>query len=244
MTRPYSGGMYDLSFNPVSCMQNLLKSAVLCAALSLPQGVGADAPRVLVIGDSLLASHKVSGRSVGHYLEKYLGTDVRDRSVLGARMIYKLPISGAIGLSIPAQYRDEHWDVVIVNGGGNDLWMGCGCRRCERKMNRLISESGTRGEVPKLLARIHKTGARVIYVGYLRSPGIVTPIESCKDEGDAFEARIATLADKVPGIDYLSLQDLVPHGDHSWLALDGVHPSVKASREIARRLAVEIVQGE
>lgn len=203
----------------------------------------ADAPRILVIGDSLLASHKVSGRSVGHYLESYLGTTVKDRSILGARMIYNLPVSGAIGLSIPAQYRDETWDVVIVNGGGNDFWMGCACRRCDRKMNKLISTSGTRGAVPKLLARIHKTGARVIYIGYLRSPGITTPIEACKDEGDAFETRIATLAGKVPGIEFLSLQDLVPHGDHSWLALDGVHPSVKASREIARRLAEMIKPG-
>ncbi|MBV2359606.1 SGNH/GDSL hydrolase family protein [Thalassococcus sp. CAU 1522] len=215
-----------------------LISLALALCLLVPSPVAAEVPRVLLIGDSLLASHKVSGRSVAHYLERYLEAPVRNRSVLGARMIYKLPVTGALGLSIPAQFRtDEDWDIVIVNGGGNDLWMGCACRRCDRKMNRLISESGTRGEVPKLLARIHKTGARIIYVGYLRSPGIVTPIEACKDEGDAFEARIATLAGKVQGIDYLSLQDLVPHGDASWLALDGVHPATKTSREIARRLA-------
>ncbi len=222
---------------------NLLKSYFLMLCLLvLPMATFAETPRVLVIGDSLLATHSASGRSVGGYLERYLKTKVQDRSVMGARMIYRLPITGAMGLSIPAQYRGSKWDWVVVNGGGNDLWLGCGCGPCNAKMDKLISTSGTRGEVPKLLAKIHKTGAKIIYVGYLRSPGIDTPIEDCKSVGDAFEKRVATLASKVPGIHYLSLQDLVPHGDLSYFAIDRIHPSTKASKEIAHRVA-QIVLG-
>jgi len=194
-------------------------------------------PRILVIGDSLMASHAVTGRSIAGNLRDILERDVLNRSVIGARMIYKLPLTGGMGLSIPAQFRKGGYDWVVMNGGGNDLWMGCGCNRCERKMNKLIAADGRRGEIPKLMARIRKTGAQVIYVGYLRSPDINTPIESCKDEGDELESRISALAERVSGVHFLSLHDLVPPGDLSYFGLDRVHPSVKASREIAQRVA-------
>ncbi len=216
----------------------MLRSFVLCFLLwmqALP--AAADPPRVLVIGDSLLASHKLSGRSVGDYLETYLGTEVTDRSTVGARMVYRMPVSGALGLSIPQQYRGQRWDWVIVNGGGNDLWMSCACRACARRLDKLISASGTKGVLPGLLYRLHQGGARIVYVGYLRSPGIGTPVESCKTVGNALEARVERLARQVPGLHYLSLHDLIPPGDLSYLALDRVHPSAKASREIARRIA-------
>ena len=205
-------------------------------ALFLAGFARAESPKILAIGDSLMASHAITGRAIADQVENLSGVPVTDRSVLGARMIYKLPISGRLGLSIPAQLRAGDWDYVLMNGGGNDLWLGCGCARCTRKLDRLISQNGTTGEIPKLMARIRQSGAAVIYVGYLRSPGIVTPIENCKDEGDILEARIAALADRVDGVYYLSNQDLVPNGDLSYLALDRIHPSLKASKAIAARI--------
>lgn len=207
------------------------------AATAQIAGAEGRSPRILAMGDSLMASHSISGRSVADNLSRMLGEPVLNRAVLGARMIYKLPISGAMGLSIPAQFRGDGWDWVVMTGGGNDLWLGCGCGRCQRKMDRLIAQDGTSGALPQLMARVRKSGARVVYVGYLRSPGIHTPIEHCKDEGDELEARVARLAQRVEGVHYLSLQDLVPRGDTSFFALDGIHPSVKASRAIAERLA-------
>ncbi|MCG6901489.1 MAG: SGNH/GDSL hydrolase family protein [Rhodobacter sp.] len=196
----------------------------------------AQPPRILAMGDSLMASHSVSGRSIADNLQAMLGARVVDRSVLGAHMIYKLPITGSLGLSIPAQFRGADWDWVVMTGGGNDLWLGCGCARCERRMNRMIAKDGTRGEIPKLFARIRKSGAQVLYIGYLRSPGIITPIEHCKDEGDELEDRVARLASRIEGVHYLSMQDLVRPGDTSYFALDGIHPSAKASRSIALRV--------
>ncbi|MCP3970564.1 MAG: SGNH/GDSL hydrolase family protein [Rhodobacteraceae bacterium] len=216
-----------------------------CLTLSVVIATGAAAqqsPKVLAIGDSLMASHAISGRSIADYLQVGLGARVVDRSVLGAHMVYRLPITGAMGLSIPAQFRGKGWDWVVMTGGGNDLWLGCGCGRCDRRMNRLIAASGTRGALPSLFARIQKSGAQVIYVGYLRSPGIITPIEHCKDEGDELEARIARLAARIEGVHYISIQDLVPRGDTSYFALDGIHPSIKASREIAGRITAYMLQ--
>ncbi|WP_420861175.1 SGNH/GDSL hydrolase family protein [Algirhabdus cladophorae] len=194
-------------------------------------------PRILVMGDSMMASHTLSGRAIPHVLAKRLKTPVSSRAVTGARIIYNLPITGAMGLSIPQQFRPGEWDWVVLNGGGNDLWLGCGCHKCDRKMDRLISDSGLKGQIPSLVAKIRKTGAKVLYVGYLRSPGANSPIESCKDDGDILEQRISTLARKIKGVYFLSNKDLVPEGDRSYHGLDMIHPSIKGSNAIGTRIA-------
>lgn len=214
--------------------------AVIAALGGLLMAVTASAaePRILAIGDSLLASHSLTGRAVANFLEAELGQPVKDRSVVGARMIYNLPLTGAMGMSIPAQFRaKKDWDWVVMSGGGNDLWLGCGCNQCDRRIDKLISNDGTRGKIPSLMAKVRRSGAQVVYVGYLRSPGLGSIIESCKDEGDKLEERVARLAARVDGLHYVSLQDLVPYGDRSYFAFDMIHPSIKASRSIAKRIA-------
>lgn len=193
--------------------------------------------RILTMGDSLLAAHSISGRAVSNAVGKMLGEKVINRSVVGARIIYGLPITGALGLKIAKQYRVGKWDWIILNGGGNDLWLGCGCNKCERKINRLISGNGRGGEIPRLVSKLRKTGARVIYVGYLRSPGVGSPIESCRDDGDELERRIAAMANADKGVYFLSLAKMVPIGDRSYHGFDMIHPSLKASREIGKRIA-------
>ncbi len=201
-----------------------------------------DPARILLMGDSMMATHHGSGKAVSHSVERLLGEPVIDRSVVGARMIYALPISGAAGLNIPKQYRAGKWDWVILNGGGNDLWLGCGCFACKGRMERLISKDGRKGVIPGLVSKLRQDGAKVLYVGYLRSPGLGSPIEYCRDEGNEFEARVSKLAKLDVGIEFLSLADLVPHGDRSYHAIDMIHPSVKASAEIGKRIAAIIGQ--
>ncbi len=196
-----------------------------------------DPSRILTMGDSLLAWHGASGHAVSDRLETYLGEPVTDRSVVGAWMIYGLPITGAMGLSIPQQYRPGGWDWVVLNGGGNDLWLGCGCSLCERRMNRLISPDGQGGEIPELVNRVRAGGSKVLFLGYLRSPGFGSPIEHCRNEGAIFDQRLASMAKDDPGIVFLSLADLVPSGDRSFHAADRIHPSRKGSAAIARRIA-------
>ncbi len=92
-----------------------------------------------------MASNRTLGQSVADRLEALLGQEVVDKSVPGARFIYGLPISGAAGLRIPAQFAAGDWDVVVMNGGGNDILFGCGCGRCDGVLNRLISADGRPG---------------------------------------------------------------------------------------------------
>ncbi|WP_299963615.1 SGNH/GDSL hydrolase family protein [uncultured Roseobacter sp.] len=189
------------------------------------------------MGDSMMAWHAGSNKGIAGNLEEILGEPVIDRSVVGARVIYNLPITGAMGMNISQQYRPGEWDWVILNGGGNDLWLGCGCHRCDRRIERMISADGQSGKIADLVRQIRASGAQVIYVGYLRSPGVGSIIEHCRNEGNAFEQRIARMAKQQPGVHFVSLQDLVPHGDKSYHAADRIHPSRRGSRAIAMRIA-------
>ena len=197
----------------------------------------ADGPRILAMGDSLMAWHGVAGRSIPHTISDELGVPVVNRSIGGARILYGLPITGAMGMKITNQYVEGEWDWVVVNGGGNDLWLGCGCTACDRKIERMISKDGKKGAVPQLVQKLRKGGAQVVYLGYLRSPGVGSPIDSCRPAGDEFEARIKALAGLDRGVHFLSIADLVPHGDRSYHGIDMIHPSRKGSREIGKRVA-------
>lgn len=195
-------------------------------------------PSILAIGDSLMAWYRIDDRSIADSVAASLDEPVLNRAISGARIIYGLPVTGAMGLRVSNQFRDhERYDWVIITGGGNDFMLGCGCARCERRMNRMLTADAKQGDVVSLIARIRKTGARVVYLGYLRSPEMDSPIESCKDEGDAFEARLAELAKRDKGVFFHSIADLVPAGDRSFHAIDMIHPSHKASKLIGQQVA-------
>lgn len=202
----------------------------------------APTPRILAMGDSMLAWHKISNHAISDELERQLGTPVIDRSVTAARYNYMLPISGALGLNISKQYRDGEWDWVVLNGGGNDLWFGCGCVACDGTLNKLISPDAAAGKIPDLVARIRGDGARVIYLGYLHSPGSFSIVDHCKDEAIELENRLAALSSKQDGFYFLRLSSLVPKSDRSFHSVDMIHPSVKASKMIGE-LVAGIIRG-
>lgn len=193
--------------------------------------------RILTMGDSMLATHKISGRSVSNFMERALGEPVIDRSVMGAHVIYNLPVTGAMGLNISRQYVPGNWDWIVLNGGGNDLWLGCGCGSCEGRMNRLVGPTGLSGQIPGLIGRLRSTGAKVIYVGYMRSPGSGSPIEGCRAVGDELERRVQATAARDNGVYFVSLQDMVPFGDRSFHSADMIHPSFKGAASIAARIS-------
>lgn len=205
------------------------------AGSALAEGPG---PRILVMGDSLMAANRLKGGAVSDALAKALGAKVKDHSVIGARYFYILPITGAAGMRIDAQFRGGPFDVVVMNGGGNDLLFGCGCGACKRMLDRLVSADGSTGAIPDLVAEIRKTGAKVIYTGYLRTPGVTSPVEGCGPLGDRMDGRLAKMAARMEGVSFVRLADLVTKdGDTSYHAVDLIHPSVKGSRAIAARIA-------
>lgn len=197
--------------------------------------------KVLVMGDSLLAVNGLQGQSVADGLERELGLPVTDRSVLGAAFLYPLPISGAAGMRISAQFVPGEWDWVVLNGGGNDVLTRCGCAGpCGPVIERLISADGTRGVIPEQVARLRGAGAKVAFVGYLRSNGFASPVDKCGPTGDVLDARLARMAAADPWVRFVPLADLVPEGDTSYYASDRIHPSPKGSAAIAARIAAVI----
>lgn len=214
--------------------------AALLIVLTLAGTARAEDAPILVMGDSMMASNGIGGQSVGKRLSKRLGVEVQSRAMLGAWMIYRLPLTGAMGFSIPRQFRGGSHQWIVMNGGGNDLWLGCGCNACDRTLHRLAAPDGRSGAVLATLARLRASGAQVLYVGYLRSPGFDTPIEHCKDEAEVLDARVAAFAEARDGIHFLSLDGLVPEGDKSFHAADLIHPSLKGSDAIAGWIAAFI----
>ncbi|MEO0487701.1 MAG: SGNH/GDSL hydrolase family protein [Pseudomonadota bacterium] len=207
----------------------ILFAAALSLLASLAQAD--NHARIQLLGDSLMATNVLTGRAIPNVIERALGEDVENRSVTGAMI-----------RGITRQYRAGDFDWVILNGGGNDLWLGCGCNECGPRLSKVITRDGRDGYLPDLVRRIRKDGARVIYVGYLRSPGFGSPIEHCLDEGNELEARVSRMARGVDGVWLLSNKDLVPEGDKSFHAFDRIHPSVKGSRAIGNRVAAAIRQ--
>lgn len=193
--------------------------------------------RILVIGDSMFASNRSTGSSVADVIEAALAVKTVDRAVPGARYFYALPISGAAGLRLTAQYRPGDWDVIVVNGGGNDLLFGCGCGKCDGVLNRLISPDGRTGAIPGFVATLRESGAHVVYSGYLRNPGIQTPVKACGPAGNELDRRLARLDALDEGMTFLKMSDIVPHGDTSYHMIDLIHPSDKGSRAIGLRIA-------
>lgn len=223
---------------------SFLVAALVCLAFAgCTETINRDEnPRILLLGDSMMAVHGVRGQAVANAVERRLGEQVVDRSVTGARFLYALPISGAAGLNITKQYRKGNWNWVVLNGGGNDLLWGCGCGPCRGKINRLISEDGRRGVIPGFVSKMRQSGAKVVFVGYLRTPGVRSPIEHCVDEGQEMDRRVARLAALDRGVYFVSLQDLVPDGDRSYHAVDLIHPSAKGSDAIGARIAATIMK--
>lgn len=203
----------------------------------VPSGTGS---RILLLGDSMLASNRVTEGSVADVIEATHGMDVVDRSVVGARYLYAFPISGAAGLNIPAQFRPGPWDVVVVNGGGNDLLFGCGCGQCTRVLDRLISSDGRQGAIPVFVAKLRQTGAQVVYVGYFRNPGTPTLIRACGEAGDELDRRLNNLEKLDLGMTFLPMSTLVPYADFTYHKVDRIHPSRKGSREIGLAIAGHI----
>lgn len=225
----------------------MLRPFAALLALALLFGCGdpisdGSSAKVLVLGDSMMASNRSTGQSVADVIEEGLGEDVIDRSVIAARYFYALPISGAAGLRLTSQYRAKDWDWVILNGGGNDLLFGCGCGFCDGVLNRLVSKDGRQGAIPSYIAEIRKSGAKVIYVGYLRNPGTQTPVKGCGPEGNELDRRLARMARFDAGVTFLPMADLVPYGDTSFHQADRIHPSVKGSLEIGKRI-LAVIQG-
>ena len=193
---------------------------------------------ILMIGDSVLAWNRASGRDVGSAVGESLDRTVTNRATPGAQ-IRKRGFASALGLGIPDQLVMRPWNWVVMNGGANDLGFTCGCTRCDGVIEALISSDGKRGDIPKLIARARSTGAKVLWMGYYRAPNSGT-FQGCRPGLVELERRIAKLAQATPGVFFQDSEDVVTPRDPSLYASDATHPSPKGSAVIGQYLAQTI----
>ena len=221
-----------------------MRSLLAILVLLLLPACAVQSPRasgdILVIGDSVMAWNKASGRDIGSAIEAELGRDVTSRAVPGAGIT-----SSGLGLlarPVSSQLGQGRWNWVVINGGANDLGALCGCSRCDSAVDRLISRDGRSGDIPRLIAAARATGARVLWMGYYKAPD-TSLFRGCRPALVEIERRIARLAEAVPGVTFADAEDVMPPGRPDLLASDRTHPSPAGSALIGRYLARIIASG-
>lgn len=201
---------------------------LLAACAALPERGERDA-RIIVMGDSVMAWNRNADSSIADAIEKRLGSPVLDASVSGARMRLD-GIGGAIGFSIPGQYRERDWDAVVLNGGANDLFFECRCNRCDAVLDRLVTE-----DYPALLNRLGDTP--VYIVGYYGPAGDRRGnYDVCNDELQVLERRLTRLAATRPNVRVVRVRDAIT-GNPDLYDEDRVHPSPAGSDRIGTLVA-------
>jgi lysophospholipase L1-like esterase len=191
--------------------------------------------RILAIGDSVLAWHKWTGRDIPSVMGRALGAVVENGAVAGAQFSNPSARGRAVGRDVRAQFRAGPWDIVLINGGANDLLNDCGCGACSRVLDALIADDLS-GEVPRFLAGVLATGAEVVWMGYYASnrSGQFT---GCRPYLVEYDKRLARLAGRTERLTFLDSETVMNPEQRGLYALDGIHPSPRGARRIGTYLA-------
>ena len=220
--------------------------AILLLCFFPPSRV-AEAPpsgRILMVGDSMFAWNKLKGSGVGRELQKALGRKVVDRSRSGAHMTVAKSRSGDPRTEIVSQYRAGPWSWVVINGGANDLLFECGCGRCARVLEDMLTPDLRNGAIAGLIEAAIEDGAKVMLVGYHagRSGGHL--FSGCRQDVTELVARQRRIAKARPEVYFVSARDALDSRNPAHFALDRVHPSSLGSKLIAQEIADGIRKAE
>jgi len=188
-----------------------------------------DQARIVVAGDSVMAWNRSAGASVADQLEARLNEPVGDVSLPLAKVA-----GGAGPLNIPSQLEGITVSHVVLNGGANDL-TSCECGQCGPVLDRLISEDGTQGAIPALVADLRRRGSRVIWADYYTSPKYAGT--ACEPRYKVLESRLGRMAARDDGVTLADMDDALRPDDLTLFASDKTHPSQKGSARIADLIA-------
>lgn len=214
--------------------QLMVAACILLAAPSVSFAGAKD--DILVIGDSMLEWQSFKRASIPHVLAKKTKRKVENRAASGA----KLFLTGGEGNPrsvIPSQYTKGDWNWVIVNGGANDLFVKCGCNRCNSVLDRLISKDATKGVLPELADRIRKDGPKVILLSYYQGNERPNLFSKCERVVKELTNRQIKLAQRLNGVELVRSKFAIDPSDRSHFALDGIHLSRKGTHRVGVLLA-------
>lgn len=211
---------------------------VLLSFLLTVSAVQAEPLRILAVGDSLLAWQKWTGRDIPSVMGDVLGARVENDAVAGARFSNASGLGRALGFDVRSQFRQGSWDIVLMNGGANDLLNDCGCGACGPVVDGLITSDLT-GEVPRFIAQVLQDGAQVVWMGYYASARS-GQFAGCRPFLVEYDARLARLAARTPGLTFVDSEDALDPDNRGHFAIDGIHPSPQGARLVGTYLANRI----
>ena len=211
---------------------------ILLSFLLFAAPVGAEPLRVLAVGDSLLAWQKWTGRDIPSVMGQVLGATVENDAVAASRFSNTSGLGRALGFDVRSQYRRGRWDIVLMNGGANDLLNDCRCRACDPVVDGLIGPDLT-GEVPRFIAQVLRDGAQVVWMGYYASARSAQ-FAGCRPYLVEYDARLARLAARTPGLTFVDAEDALDPSNRALFAADGIHPSPEGARLVGTYLANRI----
>ncbi len=200
-----------------------------------------DGGDILVIGDSVMVWNRGEDSDVGSVIASELSRKVVNRAAFGAQ-IGANDFASIFGLNIPDQLAPGQWNWVVANGAANDLGFSCGCTRCDREINKLISSDGKSGDIPNLIEKAQARGARVLWLGYYEAPE-TTSFEGCRPGLVEIERRIELFAQSNKALFFLDAEDVFDPPVRELFDKDRTHPSAKGSKLIGERIA-EVIDEE
>ncbi len=244
---------------PRETFGHLLLTALVLGAASLAVGCyqdqcpavdalpGADDPELLVVGDSIMASHGPLCQGVAGHAALALDRHVQDHSVGGRRLDHPDTDDDITG-----QYEPGPWEWVIMTGGGNDLLQECQCnveghdeQACLDVLDSLLDlEDGT-GELLELLATVRAdegNAATVLLLGYYPfTDNSWANFDGCNGYLPELNARYEALAETEDDLVFLPTEatmDLEAHPER--ILFDGIHPSVEGAQALGALVAETI----
>lgn len=216
----------------------------ICATMLGCTPVSTKESTVLMLGDSMFAWNRTGGGGVGANLARTLERSVEDRSITGAHVNVTGPNENDPKRSITAQYGPGKWQWVVINGGANDLLFECGCGRCDRTLDDIISPDLKTGALVDLVAKARADGARVMLVGYHAGRAGGHYFSGCKPEVTALVQRQLQFAARTRGVYMVRARKALDSNNSAHFAFDRVHPSKLGSRLIADLIGAEILRIE
>lgn len=191
-------------------------------------------PEALAIGDSVLEWNRCDGTSIPDVLGSEASLAMTNAAIGGTRVL-----GGEE--AIPEQYQPGDWQLVLVNGGANDIGPdGCGCGDCLSIVDALISADASTGAMVELLDTIRSDVPLVVLLGYY-SPAPGSEFAGCDEEAAELNARYEQFAELSGTVVFVDATEAVdPTMDRSLLDEDGIHPSTAGSAAIGALIAQHV----
>ncbi len=213
---------------------SLLTIALFMLSACEPDRSVDDTDTVIAMGDSILDWNRGNGsdESIPALLGEALELEVANVSVGGSTLL------GGDPDAISRQYVPRKWDLVVLDGGGNDIGASETCRA--DVIDDLVTADASSGAMVSLIERIRADDPTlIVLLGYYGMP-TGGPFEPCAPELETLESRYAVFADRYPNVVFLDPSEVVDGSTPADYDPDLLHPSVRGGQKVADFIAQRV----